>query len=281
VGAIILLDMPLKSAMQSRALACGGSCARDWGRDGEGISAIVIKSMRESDYDAKGVERRRRGPIPAGWVKLVTCGTANEAELIAAVLAGEGIGAQVFGANINAVDWFWQVFNDVDLLVQESDVERAREVLSRTSNDDVEPAEEAVGSAPPCDEEGRLLVPVGAFENIRNLRDAQTVLASARIDAYAPRLVLRGDRAAGVGKRFILRVAEGDLEKAKVLLAEEAEENRDEPRCPRCGSWRVTRRTSLPMHLADLVGLAGPGEIQCNSCDYRADAAEFLKRAVE
>ena len=73
--------------------------------------------MRESANDAKGVEPRRGGPIPAGWVKLVTCGTANEAELLAAVLAGEGIGAQVFGANINAVDWFWQVFNRSEELV--------------------------------------------------------------------------------------------------------------------------------------------------------------------
>jgi hypothetical protein len=237
--------------------------------------------MRDADSHVKAVERHRRGPIPAGWVKLVTCGTANEAELIAAVLAAEGIQAQVFGANINAVDWFWQVFNDVDLLVQEREAQRAHETLSRASNDDVEPAEEPAGSMPPSDEQGKLLVPVGAFDNVRNLRDAQTVLASARIDAYAPRLVLRGDRTAGVGKRFILRVAEEDLEKARSLLVEEAEENRDEPRCPRCGSWRVTRRTSFPMHLADLVGLAGPGEIQCDSCNYRADAAEFLKRADE
>jgi len=218
------------------------------------------------------------GPIPAGWVKLVTCGTANEAELYAAVLGAEGIQTQVFGANTNAVNWFWQVFNDVDLIVQEADFARATEVLSRASIDDVEPAEEQAGASPPVDEQGRALVPVAAFDNTMDLRDAQTVLASKRIAVYAPRLILRGNRPVGRGKRFILRVAEEDLETSRSLLAEEAADDRDQPRCPRCGSWSVIPRKRFLVALAGVVGLGGPGEFECHSCHYRGDAAEFLKR---
>ncbi len=185
--------------------------------------------MSESDPNSSRIAWGRGGPIPPGWVKVVTYGSATEAELYSGILAAQGVNSQVFGANTNAVDWFWQGFNDVDLLVQEADVEHAKDILSKASGDGLEPAEEPKDAPPAADEAGNLLVPVGAFENVRRMRDAQAVLASGGIDAYGPRLVLRGNGAAGVGKRFILRVTEKDLESARSVLAEEAEEDRDEP----------------------------------------------------
>lgn len=237
--------------------------------------------MAESGSNSDTVVWGRGGPIPPGWVKVVTYGSATEAELYAGILAAEGIECQVFGANTNAVDWFWQGFNDVDLLVPEAEVEHAKDVLSKSSSDGLEPAEEPKGTPPPADEDGNLLVPVAGYENIRRLRDAQAVLASAQIDAFGPRLVLRGDRPAGVGKRFILRVAEKDLESARQILADEAEQDRDEPRCPKCGSWSVTPRNVLRASLAKLVGQKAQEQYECSSCHYRGSAAEFLSRNGE
>ncbi|MGA2230825.1 MAG: hypothetical protein ABSH22_07990 [Tepidisphaeraceae bacterium] len=234
--------------------------------------------MNEPISEDQLIERHPGGPVPAGWVKLSTFGSANDAEIRAAVLAGEGIRSQIFGANINAVDWAWQVFNDVDLIVQEADVERATAALSTAPMDDLEPAEEAPNAPAPVDEHGNLLVPVAAYETPADLRDGQTVLASEHIAAYGPRLVLRGDKPAGVGARFILRVAEKDMEAAQALLAEEADENKDEPRCPRCGSWQVISRAGLLKDLANAAGLSGPGDMECMSCHYRAPAGEFLQR---
>jgi hypothetical protein len=233
--------------------------------------------MNEPTPAPQSENEHERGPFPPGWVKLANYGTANEAEIASAVLAAQGIEAQVFGANTSAVYWFWQVITDVDLLVPEADAERAREILSRVTSNDLEPADEPA-NASPADERGRVLVPVGAYDNLPALRDAQTVLASEQINAYGPRLVLRGDKPPGTGKRFVLRVAEQDLESARALLAEEAEEDRDEPRCPKCGSWRVISTKTLLEGLAGAVGLGGPGAYECLSCHHRGPAAEFVDR---
>jgi hypothetical protein len=248
------------------------------------ISWFLVTSeltMSESSPNSSRVAWGRGGPIPPGWVKVVTYGSATEAELYSGILAAQGINSQVFGANTNAVDWFWQGFNDVDLLVQEGEVEQAKDLLSKAPGDGLEPAEEPKGAPPAADEAGNSLLPVGAFENIRRMRDAQAVLASARIDAYGPRLVLRGDRAAGVGKRFILRVAEKDLESARSVLAEEADEDRDEPRCPKCGSWSVIPRNVVLGGLAKMMGLNELAQFECSSCNYRGGAAEFLNHDGE
>jgi hypothetical protein len=228
--------------------------------------------MREPSFDAESIAQRHGVPTPVRWVKLDTYGAFNQAELNAAILAGEGIPTQVFGANTNAVNWLWQAFNDVELMVPEADAQRAKEILDRSWSNEVEPAEEPADAPPPADQQGRLLVSVAAFDNPADLRDAQTVLASQNIVSFGPRLVLRGDRPAGVGKRFILRVDEDDLDAARTLLAEEAQESSDQPRCPRCRSWRVTRRWNLLM----AVGLGGSGEFECDACHYRGAAAEFL-----
>jgi hypothetical protein len=201
-----------------------------------------------------------------------------EAELRAAVLNAEGIRTEIFGANINAVDWLWQVFNRVDLWVPRADAQRAGEILARTARDDLEPAAAAEGTAEPVDERGVALLPVGAYENVHDLLDAQTVLASAGFRAFAPPMAPRGDRPAGVGKRFVLRVPVGEVEQAKAMLAEEASEDRDDPRCPKCGSWRVYIPEALLGNAAHLVGL-GQGPIaECLACHHRADAGEFVAK---
>jgi hypothetical protein len=237
--------------------------------------------MSEPNPNSDSIAWGRGGPIPPGWVKVVTYGSATEAELYSGILAAQGVNNQLFGANTNAVDWFWQGFNDVDLLVEEADAEQAKDILSQASDDEFEPAEEPKDAPPAADDAGNLLVPVGAFENVRRMRDAQAVLASAGIDAFGPRLVLRGERAAGVGKRFVLRVTDKDLGSARSVLAEEADEDRDEPRCPKCGSWSVMPRNVVLGSLAKLVGMDERVQFECTSCNYRAGAAEFLNRDGE
>lgn len=112
-----------------------------------------------------------------------------------------------------------------------------------------------------------------------DLRDAQTLLASERMKAYGPRLVMRGKSPPGEGRRFILRVAEKDLPAAQALLEEESQEDRDQPRCPRCRAWRVHPQRSFFKGLAGVVGLGGePATMECHSCHYRGPAAEFLAR---
>lgn len=222
---------------------------------------------------------RNRGPIPPGWVKLLTLGNPSEAELFSAVLATEDIPSQVFGANTSAVDWFYQMFNDVDLIVMEADVDRARQVLAAAKTDAVEPAQEPAEAPPPKDEQGNPLVPVDGYERVADLRDAQVILASSQIDSYGPRLVLRGEKPAGTGKRFVLRVAENDLERAREILAEEADEDDGEPRCPKCGSWQVVERKGVLGSLASLVGAEGRSWYECHSCHYRGHAGEFLNHS--
>lgn len=109
--------------------------------------------MNPSSPDEQTATSHRGGAIPPGWVKLATYGAADEAELVVAVLAAVGIEATVFGANVNSVDWFWQVFNDVDLIVPEEDVDRARQALSRLDLPDVEPAEEPANAPSPVDKD--------------------------------------------------------------------------------------------------------------------------------
>jgi hypothetical protein len=234
--------------------------------------------MSKNAVQAEADDQRDREAVPVGWVYLRTFGAADEAELCAALLGAEGIEAQVFGARANVVDWFWQVFNRVDLIVRETDVARAEEVLSQKPVDDLEPAEEPPNAPPPADENGRALVQVAAFETAVAMRDAQTILASEKIDSYTPRLVRRGERPAGVGKRIVLRVTQEHLAAARKLLAEQAKEDEDQLRCPKCGSWSVSSRKGFLTGLAGVVGLGGPVEAECNVCHYRGEESEFSVR---
>jgi hypothetical protein len=68
----------------------------------------------------------------------------------------------------------------------------------------------------------------------------------------------------------------GQVEQARAMLAEEAFEDRDDPRCPKCGSWRVYVPETLLGGMTHLVGI-GQGPIaECLACHHRTDAAEFV-----
>jgi hypothetical protein len=231
--------------------------------------------MSETTSNDEMAEPSSRKAVPPGWVKLTTFGLAGDAELSAAILAAQGIESEVFGANTNNVDWFWQMFNDVDLIVRIEDAPKAREILANPNLRDLEPVAEPAGEL--TDEKGRRLVQVAAYDNAIDLRDAKTVLDSAGMTVFVPRLVLRGDRPAGVGNRFIVRVAEDDVEKATRLLEQEADDDKDQPRCPQCGSWRVRPVKGFIGEIAGAFGLGkGPTEMVCGACKYRGEAGEFL-----
>jgi hypothetical protein len=161
---------------------------------------------------------------------------------------------------------------------------RAVDILTSTTSDDVEPAENPDDAPPPVDAQGRSLrlVPAVAFDSVRLMRDAQTVLSSARILSFLPALVPRGDRPPGQGKRFVLRVCQEDLERAKAVLEEvESEADDEEPRCPRCKSWRVFPVSQFWKGLSAMVGL-GPkpeDQLECLACHHRGLRADF-DRAV-
>jgi hypothetical protein len=213
-----------------------------------------------------------RAPKSDGLVRLGKYTDQIPAELDAAALAEEGIPAQVFGANVGSLGMIYQGFNSVELHVRAEDFERAARILARVASQELEP----VDAGPTADEEGRALLPAGAFEDSRSLYDAQAVLASASIRSFPPVLIPRGDKPPGEGARFILRVIAEDLPRAKALLRDDPDS--DDPRCPKCGSWRVFAISHLLKDLTALVGL-GPkpkGQSECLACKYRGDSDEFV-----
>jgi hypothetical protein len=215
-------------------------------------------------------------PLP-GWTRLASYYSAIEADFHAAVLRENKIPAQVFGANSNVVNWFWQGFNPVDLFVPEQDLERAQAVLKNRPHDDLEPAEEFETAPPPTDADGEPLVVVAAFDNVRDLRDAKITLASANLPTLVPPLLPRGNKPPGHGKRFRLRVAQKDFERAGHILTLEAQEDSDEPRCPKCGSWQVRESSGIIDGLANMIGYGtGTKTAQCGVCGYRGELSEFL-----
>ena len=111
------------------------------------------------------------------------------------------------------------------------------------------------------------------------MREAQTLLASARVNAFLPPIIPRGDRPAGEGKRFILRVAEDDLPRAQSLLTHENPQDNDpeDLHCPKCGSWRVYPVSHFWQGMATTVGLAPKplAEVDCLVCRYRGPKSEF------
>jgi hypothetical protein len=213
---------------------------------------------------------------------------SEEAELRASALAEEGIPSQVFNANVNSLGIPYAGFADVELHVRQEDAQRAAEVLARdAAENDLEPQEPSPSDPPPTDEDGNLLnlVPVVAFDSVRLMRDAQTILSSARIRTYPPTLVPRGDRPPGEGARFILRVADDDLDRARNVLAEAdadaaSDEDDDAGRCPRCRSWRVFPVSQFWKGLAATFGFGPEPQplMECLACKYVGPKEEFIAR---
>ena len=242
-------------------------------------------------------ERESTPPVPVlsyqtpgaggSMVRVGSYANSEEAELRASALAEEGIPSQVFNANVNSLGIPYAGFADVELHVRQEDAQHAAEVLARdAAEDDLEPQEPSPADPPPTDEHGNAvnLVPLVAFDSVRLMRDAQTILSSARIRSYPPALVPRGDRPPGEGARFILRVADDDLERGRHVLteadADAASEEENEGRCPRCRSWRVFPVSQFWKGLAAMVGLGPEPQalMECLACKYVGPKEEFAAR---
>ncbi len=212
------------------------------------------------------------------WVVAGRYGAHTTAEMHAALLRSEQIPARVEGANVNALGMHFSGFTDVKVMVLENDAERAAAALARLDLDQMEPAEDAAA----LDDSGEPLpiVTVAAFESARGMSEAETLMVSVGIRAYPTPLVPRGNRPPGEGKRFILRAHEDDAERARSILEESEEEAREqnEPRCPKCRSWRVYPVSQLFRGVAAVFGLAPKPEplTDCLACHYRGPTTEFL-----
>jgi hypothetical protein len=216
--------------------------------------------------------------------KAVTVGEypdAAYASIDSGRLSAEGIDNHVLNANVNGLGIPYRGWTSVELQVHEADADRAREIL-RADMDDMEPAAD-FDETPTLDDEGKPLnlVVAAAFESVREMREAITVLASARIRGIGPKLVKRGDAPAGEGKRFVLRVDESDLERAQSLIeqARADSDEEDEPRCPKCNSWRVYPASRTMKIILAFFGMGKwpPVETECLACKYRAAPEEFEK----
>jgi hypothetical protein len=217
-------------------------------------------------------------------VLLARFASPEEAELHSAELAAEGIPTQIFNANVNTLGAFAVGLSDVGVYVHADDASRAAEVLKGSRGDDLEPAPEGGLAEPAIDEAGNAVkvVPLPPFDSVRRMRDAQTVLASANLPAYPPKLIPRGNRPPGIGKRFILSVAAEDLERAQFLLEQDEEESAEDlPRCPQCGSWRVYPVMHFLQSLAAAIGLSQKPahQLECLTCHHRGPSAEFKRSA--
>lgn len=172
----------------------------------------------------------------------------------------------------------------VELWVREEDANAAREILAR-SPDDLEPVDDPGDALPVLGENGVMiqLVAIASYEKMRDFRDAAAVLASARIRIFPPALRSRGDRPPDPTKRFILKVGQPDEERATQLLAQSRadDQEEDDPRCPKCNSWRVVGVSQFLNGLKAFFGL-GPWparEMECLACGHKARPAEFGAKA--
>ena len=229
-------------------------------------------------------------PVAAGMALVASCKDVGEAEMRGGVLEVEGIPYQVYNAaSMNTFGTYAAGWTSVELHVRREDAERAAAVLARYADDtDLEPVEDPSDAPPPLDEEGRPidLAVAAAYDSARRMRDASTVLAAARVRFYLPTLAPRGNRPPGEGARFVVRVAEEDLERAQSVLEEAQAESYDEedPRCPRCSAWRVhpIRSGGLLRGIGRALGLSKPlpfeGEgFECLACRHQGPREEFIR----
>lgn len=213
--------------------------------------------------------------LPTSAVTIRQFRDAYEAQLYANELAEHGIDYYVMNQNTNDVMGTYVGFTFVELQVRKEDVERATAVLANFEINplEVEPAEATDPDQPLPDPTGNgMLETAAAFDNPRSLHDAAATLGAARIESFLPTLVARGDRPAGVGKRFILRVRQEDAAQARELLERAAKEeaDEDEPRCPQCGSYRVMPVPQIKTKLIDFVlGRRTPELMECLRCRHR------------
>jgi len=211
-------------------------------------------------------EADEQSDVPdAGWMKIARYANNEDAEIDAAELRANGFQAQVFGAKSTNLNAAYQAADDVELWVPDKEAQRASEFLKRAAAKTPEPPQESEETQGDVDQKGRALVLAGEYETARELRDAETLLASARIATFV----------ATRESSFILRVANEDLDAAQELLAEEVEDA-DEPKCPKCGSWRTHAVSSFFAEIASAFGSKATAKMtECLACQYRGPTAEF------
>jgi hypothetical protein len=209
-------------------------------------------------------------------VTVAWCADLGEAELVCSALRGSNVPAAVFNQHTAALGPY-AGGSRIQVKVPVEDGAAAAEVLARLPwLHDVEPEPEpADGSAEFAvdDRGGRVaLAVVGEFASAQDMLGASAALGSVRIRAYLPNLVPRDLDAHGPPPPFRVRVAKEDLSRARSVLEESAEP--DEPRCPKCGAWRVHRHGRGLV--AWLAGLFVPTEsadgvqaLECLRCGHR------------
>jgi hypothetical protein len=202
--------------------------------------------------------------------------SALDAQLYANELDAAGIRCTLANQNTNTLGPY-SAFSQVELQVRQDEAEEARQLLSHLDlkSTDLEPEQDVDASSPLPGPSGEgLLIPVAAFDNPGAMFDAAAALGAARVECFLPVLVPRGDHPAGAGNRFVVRVRESEVDRAKDVLAREPDEadESDEPRCPRCGSWR-TYPVPGPGggFFALLLGREPKpsGEVECLRCHHR------------
>jgi hypothetical protein len=222
-----------------------------------------------------GYQAQRSG----GTARVATCADAGEGQALVAELSGYGIPAAVINEHTSALGpWAGNAVVKVEVPLEDAD--RASEIINRLrSGEDLEPEEEPPDGSVSytTDEHGQRqsLAAVGSFDTAREMYDCAATLGSVGVAPHLPNLVLKGDRPDGSPpRRFVVRVLEEDLSRARRVLGEaqtEAEES-DEPRCPACGSWHIGKRVEgLLATVARWLGArpaatAPSGQWQCYRC---------------
>ena len=257
------------------------------------VESLPAAAPGPSDPGAPILSYARPGAGLAGrTVSVASCANAAEAGMIASELTGTGIPAQVVDHNTEVLGPYVGGAA-VKVLVMAEDAGRARELLRLNASDEVEPLEEPAGSAgspagaPPVDEEGlplRLAV-AAAFDHPRRCARPPRCSPRRACSRSSPPSSPAAGGLRATASDFLLRVRHEDLERAEAVLEEaEAESgDEDEPRCPRCKSWRVFKQTSLLREIAGFFGFFGFGRsggtgYECLACRHQGREAEFLVR---
>jgi hypothetical protein len=185
-----------------------------------------------------------QGPRSGKTVTVAWCADAGEAELLCGELHAAGVPAAAMNQHTVALGPYGGN-SSVEVQVPVEDRDRAAGVLARLPDRSaVEPEPEpADGSAEFATDGQGVRVPlavVAEFATAQEMLEAAAALGSARVPMYLPNLVPRKQAAEATPPVFRVRVAEGDLTRARQVLEESPDP--DEPRCPRCASWRVHRQ---------------------------------------
>ncbi len=227
------------------------------------------------------------------WKTLHCFYSEIEAQLLANELDAHSIRSQIMNGNAKNVFSLYGSMVKVELQVPSDQLEQAKLILSehlRPENKDLlEPAEpdDALQTRTAQDADGQAvqLLAVASYESARAMQEAALVLETARIEPYLPQLISRSDAPAGVGPRFVLRVAENDLSRARQALSPESagddeDELGDDPQCPRCGAWNIYEiKHEISNMILSLVGKSKPEQCECLKCHYMGDRGEFLPRS--